>query len=431
MPHAERRGLPRRAILAAAALTAGAAAPLLGTLPATAGSLPDADALYKAGDFAAAERAYRAVLRRDRLNARANAQVGQIALLSNRFRDAEEHLSRAITVDPGDQVSRQRLAECFVRQDRHGRAIPLLRATGRPADAAFAEQFAHLPDRPWQVCGRSSTRLPFHAMEPVPSVWARVNGGEPRRYLLDTFATIGMTGEVAEAAGIRSLATTTGRMTDGTPIVRHLGVVESFTLGDIELRGVPVQWTDLAMPPLPDGTQPAGAIGTLAFYHLLATMDYAGRALVLRRKTPGELARFKAEAARSGYDRLPLWLAGDHFPCSLGKVHDYGPRVVTLDTGGIGHGVSMGLGLAAHLGIEVGTPDPARPFYHPLTADSAGLGRAVAHDVAGWAGPPGTGPGGGLDFDTIANFSHTFYRDFAMTFDYRGMGVYMTGALSA
>ncbi|GIG66208.1 tetratricopeptide repeat protein [Phytomonospora endophytica] len=430
MPPSEDRTGPSRRTLLAAAITAGAVTPLLGAAPALAG-ITDADALYKAGDFAAAEHAYRAVLRDDRLDQRANARVGQIALLSNRFRAAEEHLSRAITVDPGDQVSRQRLAECFVRQDRHPRAIPLLRETGRPTDAAFAEQFAHLPERPWQVHGRSSTRLPFHAMDPIPSVWARVNGGEPKRYLLDTFATIGMTTEVAEEAGIRSLATTTGRLTDGTLIVRHLGVLESCTLGDIELRGIPVQWSDLPMPPLPDGTQPAGAIGTLAFYHLLATMDYAGSALVLRRKTPGEFARFKARAARCGYDRVPLWLYGDHFPCSLGMVHDHGPGVVTLDTGGIGHGVSMGLGLAERLGIEVGTPDPARPYYHPLTADRVSLGRAVAHDVAGWAGPPGTGPGAGLDFDTIANFSHTFYRDFAMTFDYAGMGVYMTGALSA
>lgn len=421
------KGLPRRTLLAAATL-GGAALPLLGASPAGAATVEDADALYKAGEFAAAERAYRAVLRTDRFNARANAQVGQIALLSNRFRDAGEHLSRAITVDPDDDSSRRRLAECFVRQDRHGLAIPLLRATGKETDAAFAEQFAHLPAEPWRVAGRSSTRLPFHAMDPVPSVWASLNGGEPKRYLLDTYATLALSTVVAEEAGLRSVATTTGEMTDGTPIVRHLGVLDSFRLGDIELRGVPVQWTDLPMPPLPDGTQPAGAIGTLVFYHLLATMDYAGSALVLRKKTAGKLAGFTAEAARTGFDRQPLWLAGDHFPCSLGKVLDRGPRVVTVDTGGVAHGISIGTGLAGELGIELGVPD-RMPDHFPITVGHAGLGRAVAHDVVGWAGPPGTGPGRGLDFDTIANFSHTYYRDFAITFDYSRMGVYLTGAL--
>lgn len=75
----------------------------------------------------------------------------------------------------------QRLAECFVWQDQHARTISLLRATGRSCDTALATQYSHLSGRPWQVYGAQSTRVPFFTPDPVPSVEASLNGGQPKR----------------------------------------------------------------------------------------------------------------------------------------------------------------------------------------------------------------------------------------------------------
>jgi hypothetical protein len=123
---------------------------------------------------------------------------------------------------------------------------------------------------------------------------------------------------------------------------------------------------------------------TTIFYHFLTTMDYANKALILRRKTRAHLREFQAETRRGSLETLPLWLAADHFPCTLGSLNDYGPRMVSLDTGG-----------------------------------------AVARDIYGIAGPLSMDDR--FRFDTIANFTHTFFKPYAITFDFMDMNFHITG----
>ncbi|WP_188196727.1 retropepsin-like aspartic protease [Nonomuraea sp. SYSU D8015] len=413
----------RRALLRGAAMIAAAGA-VLPTTGIAAAAATDADELFKKGEFDEAARGYRRLLREDPENAHASAQLGYIALLSNRFAAAERHLSTATTLDPGDVASRQRLAECYVRQDQLARAVPLLQKTGRPRDAAYATLYAHVTGTPWQLHGAQSTRVPFETIEPLPAVKAEVNG-RTKTFYLDTYATLDLAQDVAEEAGLRSLATLSG-VASNNPVTIHLGVLESFRIGDIEVRNVPVQWIDAQRPPLPDGSQPAGVLGTTLFYHFLATMDYAGQALVLRRKS----------ATRGkGAGRLPLWLAGDHFPCTLGSLGDYGPRIVTLDTGGLGHGLDTTVEYAERAGLKVDYDHPIEkngvPFY-PVTPERISLGRAVGRNVRGFAsaktipGQPGPGQAGMFGFEIIANFTHEFFKPFAVTFDYTGMNVHIT-----
>lgn len=165
-PHVpDRRAFLRRAGLAVAA---GASLPLLNSAPSPAfASAGNPDQLFKEGRFAAAERGYRHLLREDPRNAHAFAQVGYIALLSNRFRDAEKHLSKAVDLQSGDVASAQRLAECFIRQDQPARAVSLLQSTvalatrrtptSTPTSAASHGRFTGrrartCPSPPWILC---------------------------------------------------------------------------------------------------------------------------------------------------------------------------------------------------------------------------------------------------------------------------------------
>jgi hypothetical protein len=421
-----RRTLLRRAGLAA---VAGAVLPVMGSAAGTASaSIQDPDRLFKEGRFAEAERGYRRLLREDPQDAHATAQVGYIALLSNRFNAAEAFLSDAVRLNPDDVASKQRLAECFVRQDKHARAMPLLRGTGSPRDTAIATQYAHLTGTPWQVHGPRSAHVPFYTMDPVPSVEASVNGGTPKKFLLDTYATLDLSQEMAQEAGLREVAAISG-VVDNHPIKLYLGVLESFKIGNIEIRNVPVQWNDAQRPPLPDGSQPAGAFGTTIFYHFLTTMDYAGQALILRRKTGSR------QHGSQATDQLPLWLAGDHFPCTLGSLGDYGPRMVTVDTGGIASGLDTTVEIAERVGVKVDYDHPIEHFgnkIYPITADRISLGRAVGRNVPGHAaervfpGFPGPGQSAQFGFDLIANFTHEFFKPFAITFDYTDMKLSIT-----
>ncbi|MFE5325564.1 tetratricopeptide repeat protein [Embleya sp. NPDC056575] len=424
------RGLDRRAFLqrAGAVAAVGAALPLLGSAPSALAAADDPDQLFRQGRFADAERGYRRLLRDDPGNANAHAGIGYIALLSNRFRTAEGHLSQALALAPDDVSSTQRLAECFVRQDQLSRAVPLMRRTGRPRDEAFAEAYSRIDGTPWQITGARDTRVPFHTLDPVPSVEARVNGGEPQKFYLDTYGTLDLSTEAAHTAGLRALATWEGGVVDGHPVVIHVGVLDSFTIGEIEIRNIPVQWNDTPRPPLPDGSQAAGVFGTTIFYHFLTTMDYAHRALLLRRRTvarpsPDELAR------------LPLWLAGDHFPCTLGSLGQREPRMVTVDTGGIASALDTTVAIAERYGLTVDHAHPRERFgikFYPITADRIGLGGAVRRNVQGmgaekvFPGFPGPGQSAQFGFDLIANFTHEFFKPYAVSFDYVGMKLSIT-----
>lgn len=424
----DRRAFLRRASLTAAA---GALLPLTGgagRATASAGKTAgtDPDRLFKAGRFSAADRAYAALLRRDPANAHALAGRGRIALLSNDFRDAERFLTRAIELAPDDTFSMRQLAECFVRQDQVARAAPLLRGTGDPADAAYAVQYTGMAGPSYRMEGANKTRLPFVCVDPLPSVRASINGGRAKSFLIDTGATLALHSTTAQEVGLRALATSTTHPAGQTLTTYH-GAMDAFRLGGIGMRDVPVVWYDLRMPDLPDGSKPAGVIGTELLSHFIATMDYAAQELVLRRKTPAQVRELRRETGRTGADRLPLWIAADHVPCSLGSVNDLGPRVASLDTGGMGLGIMMTEDNAKKAGVAIDYDHPSDqgPMKaYPITPDRISLGRAVGGKMPGVVGPwPWLSMFG---FETIGNFTHEFFKRRAITFDYASMHLYIT-----
>ncbi|SEG19076.1 Tetratricopeptide repeat-containing protein [Nonomuraea solani] len=401
---------------------------LLPSESATALSSPggEPDRLFRAGRFAEADRAYARLLRANPADAHALARRGRIALLANRFERAERFLTEAIRLAPGDAFSKRQLAECHIRQDDLPPAVPLLQGTGDQMDAAEAVQYASVTGAPYRLQGAQQTRLPFVGVDPLPSVRASVNGGEPQTFLIDTGGTLALSTTTAERAGLRAVSTSTTHPAGQTLTTYH-GVMPSFGLGDITLGTVPVVWYDLRMPNLPDGTRPAGVIGTTLLYHFIATMDYAEQALVLRRKTAAQARQAWAEAAGRGAGRLPLWLAKDHVPCTLGSVNDYGPGVASVDTGGMGLGILMTEDGAKRAGVEIDYDHPQNsggmPSY-PITPARISLGRAVGRNVPGVVGAwPWLDMFG---FETVGNFTHEFFRSRAITFDYAGMNFYVT-----
>jgi hypothetical protein len=405
--------LGRRAVLLGAAALAGAAA-LTG--PADAATGDDPDELFRAGRFADADRGYARRLHADPGDTHALGQRGYIALLSNRFGAVERFLTPLAATDP---VARQRLAESYVRQDRHDRAVPLL------GDSPFGRLYAQLGPAPWRVLGARRTRVPFLGLDPLPHVEVSLNGGPPRRFLIDTYATLTLSADEARRLGLRVVATA-GGVIGNQPVTTYLGVLDSLRLGDIELRTVPVQWSEQPLPALPDAAPAAGVLGTTLLYHLLSTMDYAGGALILRRRD---------EPAPHRADDLPLWLAGDHFPCTMGRLRDYGPHIVTLDTGGIGNGLETTVETAERAGIPVDYTHPTQIngiTVYPIRPDRIALGRAIGHDVPGlavtavWPGLPGPGLSAMFGFDAMANFTHEYFKPFTVTFDYTAMRLSVT-----
>jgi len=414
----------RRSALRAAAALAGAAAtaPLLGQ-PAMAQAGPggDADALFKAGRFEQAGRAYEEILRTDPTNLHAARRRGYVGLLANQFPDAEKYLRMAISLAPDDKDANYFLADCYIRQDKFSLSVPYWQAAGKDS---YAKWFAAVRGEAYQIHG-DIARLPWQQTDPMPLVEASVNGGPPKRFTFYTGApSLGLTSTVAREAGLSPVTSQKIDYENGTIWV-HYGILESFKLGDIELRNIPVGWSSTESGEDVD-TDHDGMIGTWVFYHLLTTFDYADRSLVLRRRTPETASRARADAKP-----LPLWLAREQYLHSRGSVAGSGSRVVGVNFGGGAETAAVVFGdTAEQLGIRTDYDRPIETFGHshpavtyPCYPKEIRLGNATAKEIYCETNPAAAlAP---LGFDLPAAFFHCFWKPYNITLDFTDMNLYI------
>ncbi|WP_189251594.1 tetratricopeptide repeat protein [Lentzea flava] len=398
-----------------------AVAPLLGEAATALAAAGDADALFKAGRFEEAGRAYEEILKTDPTNVHAARQRGYVGLLANKFTDAETYLKRAVELAPGDRTAHEFLADCYLRQDKLALSVPHWRAIG---EEAYAKWFTAVRGEPYQIHGDIG-RAEFVKMDPMPQVEASVNGGPPKKLTFYTGApSLSLTSTVAKEAGLSAVASEKIDF-EGGHVWAHYGVLESFRLGGLELRNVPVGWSTTEAGEDVD-TDNDGLIGTWVFYHLLTTFDYANRALILRRPTP-EAVR----TASAGVKPLPLWLAADHYLHSLGSIAGSGTQVVGTNFGGGGEMAAVVFGdTAERLRIRTDHGRPLETSAHstptvvyPCYPKEIRVGSAVAKDIYCENHP--TASIDGLGFDAPAAFFHCFWKPCAVTLDFTGMNLYV------
>ncbi|MGI5226635.1 tetratricopeptide repeat protein [Actinoallomurus sp. CA-142502] len=421
----------RRSLLRGAAVVAGAAAaaPLLGNAaPARAASSSDADALFKAGKFEEAGRAYEEILKTDPTNLNAARQRGYVGLLSNRFPEAEKYLTMALKLEPGDKQTNKLLGDCYIRQDKYSLAAPCWQATG---DEGYAKWFGALSGETYQING-DLAQLPFQQMDPEPLVEVSVNGGPTKNFSFYTGSPwLQMTATTAKEAGPTPVYKQKSDF-EGQSIWQSYGVLDSIKLGDIEVRNVPVAWSELEsggdVPPVTND----GMIGTWFFYHYLTTFDYAGRSLILRRPTPATAKKVRAKAKRAGAAPLPLWLAFDHMVHSTGSIDGSGTRVMAVNLGGNGE-IAAGMPgeTAEQFGIRTDEDRPLETAAHshpvvayPCYPKEVRLGDATAKEA--YCNVTSqmalTQPWG---IDIWAHLSHCFYKPYNVTLDFTGMNLYI------
>ncbi|MFC5751630.1 aspartyl protease family protein [Actinomadura rugatobispora] len=404
---------------------AGAAAtvPLLGRTAMAEPRSGDADALFKAGNFEQAGRAYEEILKKDPENVHAARQRGYVGLLANKFPEAEKYLTMALGLAPDDKQTNQFLGDCYIRQDKFALSVPRWQAAGKDV---YAKWFAAVSGEPYQIHG-DTARLPWQQMDPFPLVEGSVNGGPPKRFLPYTGASwLGMSAKVAEEAGLRAVASQKIDYLDGTAW-QYFGVLESFKMGGIELRNIPVVWTETDMPE----EDRDGVIGTWIFYHLLTTFDYAGRSLILRRRTPETARKARADAARAGAKPLPLWLAREQMLHSTGSIAGSGPRVVGLSIGGSTESAAiMPEATVKELQIRTDYDRPLETFGHshpqivyPCYPKELRLGDAVAEGA--YSGTNPKMPVAPYGFDVPATLFHPFYKPYNLTLDFTDMNLYI------
>ncbi|GAA2437999.1 hypothetical protein GCM10010191_61370 [Actinomadura vinacea] len=419
----------RRSVLRGAAVVAGAAATvaLLGEAATAQAGGGDADALFKAGKFEQAGRAYEEILKKDPNNVHAARQRGYVGLLANKFPEAEKYLKTALKLAPGDKETNRLLGDCYIRQDKFSLSIPRWQAAGNEVRAKW---FGAVRGKPYQIHG-DVARLTWEQMDPSPLVEASVNGGPQKRFMFYTGAPwLGMSAEVAKEAGLSAVASQKIEYLDGSAW-QYFGVLDSFKLGGIELRNIPVEWSETDTDAADPGGPNDGIIGTWVFYHLLTTFDYAGKQLILRRRTPEVARKVRAAAERAGAEPLPLWLAREHMCHSMGSIAGSGTRVMGVNFGGIGEGAAgMSEETAKQLRIRTDYDRPIETFAHsrptvayPCYPKEIRLGDAAAEEVYCFANPSrNPAPNG---FDVLGHFAHSFWKPYNITVDFTDMNLYI------
>lgn len=427
---ADQREWNRRSLLRSAAAMAGVAVavPMLGGTASASAQTGgnDADALFRAGKFEQAARAYEAILKNDPTSLNAARQRGYIALLSNTFPDSEKYLSMALALAPADAQTNSLLADCYIRQDKYALSVPCWQAAG---EDAYAKWFAALPGNTYQINGDLGT-LPIQQMDPDPLVEVSINGGPAKRLNFYTGApNLTVSGSVAKEAGLSAISSEQIDF-EGETIWIYYGILDSIALGGLELHNVPVGWSTTESG-ADVSTDNDGLIGTWVFYHLLATFDYAGGSLILRPPT-SNAARYQ----RAGTKPLPLYLAMDHYLQSIGSFAGSGPRLVGVNLGGSGDFTAGMPGAAAtQLGIRTDYDRPIGTFGHshatttyPCYPSEIRIGDAIANDIYCEMDPNAQvnvawpyGPG----FDLIGHFDHCFWKPYTVTLDFTGMNVYI------
>lgn len=422
-----------------AALTIAALALLL-AVPALPGravgteksDIEAAETLFKGGQFPEAEKLFARIAAKDPEQYQAAMHLGYIALLSNRFGEAQKWLEKAVALRPREAEPKLLLAEAHYRRDEFEKAAPLLKAAGKEAKAKNLESFKD--QTPYQFRGRGeSTTVKFVRTDPLPLVRVAVNGKEAV-FFIDTGASeVVLDTDFARELGVKQFGSETGTFAGGQKASVQRGKIDSFTLGDWTVENVPVGIinTRVLSKDL-EAKQIDGIIGTVLLYHFLATMDYPKGELVLRRKTLANLKPF--EGARAGRNVIPFWMADDHFMVAHGRIDKHKPTLLFLDSGLAGGDLKLAESVIAEAGIKLqkdkateGRGAAGKVVVTPFEVKRLALGEIVKPNAEGVHDGPFPNENT-FGFHLAGMVGHNFYKPYAVTFDFVHMRVFFEKA---
>jgi hypothetical protein len=394
-------------------------------------SQESADALFKAGKFVDAEKAYVQIPRGDPEYFRAVLRSGYIALLSNRLEKAREKLARALEMKPDDRSALSLLAESWYRADDFEKAAPLFKAIGRETKAAQMESFKGVS--PYRIEGKSGiSSLRFVMTDPLPVVEVQVNGGKKVNFFIDTGgAELIIDTELAKEAKLPLFGSEMGTFAGGKQSGFEFSRADTLTLCDFTVRDLPVH----VMPvrqfsgPVFGGLRVDGIIGTVLLYHFLPTLDYPGGRLVLRRRTSESAAAFEKEIQGGKSVIIPFWMAGDHYMVGWGTVNKGLPLLFFVDTGLAGGGFTCPESTIREAGIKLpGSPageglgGGGKVKVFPFVVDELSFGEAREKNVRGlFSGPFTLEEAFGFHIGGL--ISHSFFTPYAVTFDFNRMRI--------
>jgi hypothetical protein len=349
------------------------------------------DALWAFGQFDDADDAYLRAVQQEPDSSRARFGRARTLAALNRVEEALDAALAASAIAPRDGEIHALVADLYERLYRYDQAanaygsyINLLPNKDRSEKAAwsraqveFLESFKGVT--PVDIDPADATRLhtlPFRLVKDKIVVQARVNGGGPQDFILDTGSeeTV-ISGDTARRERIRAVTYT---LSAGVGEVGLRGLqlarLNSLELGTLKIRNVPVLIKNPALRGIPRREGESFSPMSLGMSMMI---DYENRLLTIGRKLPDVDADF----------RLPMRM--HRLAMVRGMLNDTHPTYFVVDTGG--EVISISADTASTL--------PASPYRRiPLRV----------WGTSGWDRDAFLLPGVNLDFDRIE------YRNFPL-----------------
>ena len=387
-----------------------------------------AETLFENGLFPEAETAYLDALQKNPKELRISTRLGMVALFSNRLDDSEKYLRRAARPGPLEAVANNLLGEVFYRRDEFPEAAGRFHAGGSAYRAEPLELFGDAT--PYTISGPGNeTRLRFLATDPLPIVRVRVNGSEAADFLIDTGgAEVQLDADFARRLDLTTVGATSATLLDGSQTEMRYGRIGSLTLGEFNVKNIPVGIRSL---PVFAGRKLDGVLGTVLLYHFLATLDYPNGELILRRRSVEALQAFEKRAESEKQIVMPFWMASDHVMVARGRVNDAPPALLFVATG-LASGFTCPESTAEQAALSFNRQNSSVPAaargvnMAPFVVNDLYLGDAHQQNVSALAGafPPVLEYTYG--FRIAGLISHQFFRPYAVTFDFTAMRIFLS-----
>lgn len=240
--------------------------------------------------------------------------------------EAQELLASALAEEPDDAAIRADLAWTYYRANDFARAAATFEKLP-DSDPMVAKLRSFSEDDPYELSGPEQTVLPFLLTDPLPVVRLAVEEREICALIDTGGAELILDTEFAAEIGASRFGAQEGIFAGGKRAAYEHGRVERVTLGEIELRRVPVHVLPTRrFSPITAGRHQIDAIiGTNLLAQFRVTLDYPAGRLVLER--PAALKEPEGT-------EVPFITIGDHYMISdQGWLNGAGPLRFFVDSG--------------------------------------------------------------------------------------------------
>ncbi|MCX6562404.1 MAG: aspartyl protease family protein [Candidatus Aminicenantes bacterium] len=300
--------------------------------------------LYQSGEFEKAKTSVLPLLDAAKPMNETLFLAADLDYLLGHYDKAESAYRKIIALNPGDLQGQARadskLAMTFYQTNQYAKAADLFKGLeGKIKLPHWDLMRSFGQERPYQVVWPGDFGLsiaPFLVTDPLPIVSVEIQGRQIYA-LIDTGADLFMLDtEVAAAMGIKPLASITGTFAGGKQAEVGFGRVDSLKIGQVTLKAVPISIlpTQRFSKGFADGKYTIGGIvGTGVLKQFLATMDYPGEQLVLRRADEEGRRDFRQATQGKAVVEAPFVLAMTHFIMARGSLDGKDGLTFFVDSG--------------------------------------------------------------------------------------------------